>query len=249
MPLLSTGLTDIGKKRSTNQDAIYLDEKERIFIVADGMGGHNGGDIASQLATKSLPLYLSKKIHQVEKVEEFLEQGILHSNEVIRQEGIKNPKLMGMGTTVSMCYFKASYVYVANIGDSRTYLINNHCLYQMTIDHSLIQEKLNYGIYTREQAAKDPHKNVLVRTVGFEEDIDVDIFRYQISRGDLFMICSDGLYGKVSDEDVIYVINKYIPIPTEGTKEMLEQAARVLIDQANKNGGNDNISIILILAK
>ncbi len=249
MPLVSSGLTDIGKKRATNQDAIFIDEKERIFIVADGMGGHNGGDIASQLATKTLPKFLSQKIHQVEKVEEFMQQGVLHTNEVIRQEGIKNPKLMGMGTTVSMCYFKASYIYVANIGDSRTYLINNKRIYQLTIDHSLIQEKLNYGLYTRDQAAKDPHKNVLVRTVGFEEDIEVDIFRYQISRGDIFMICSDGLYGKVSDEDVIYVMNKYIPNPAEATKALLDQAARVLVDQANKNGGNDNISVILILAK
>ena len=110
-------------------------------------------------------------------------------------------------------------------------------IYQLTRDHSLVQEKLNYGIYNREQAAMDPQKNVLVRTVGFEEEVDVDVFTYKVVKNDIFLCCSDGLHGKVSDEDIIYIFNKYMPI------------VKTLIDLANENGGQDNITAIIVIAQ
>ena len=119
----------------------------------------------------------------------------------------------------------------------------------MSRDHSLVQEKLNYGVYNREQAALDPQKNVLVRTVGFEDNVDVDVFTYKVVKNDIFICCSDGLHGKVSDEDIVYLINKYIPDPGVATQEVADAVIKALIDLANENGGQDNITAILVIAQ
>ena len=128
-------------------------------------------------------------------------------------------------------------------------MINNKKIFQLTRDHSLVQEKLNYGVYTREQAALDPQKNVLVRTVGFEDDVDADIFTYKVVKNDIFLCCSDGLHGKVSDEDIVYIINKLIPDPAVATQEVADRVIETLINLANENGGQDNITAILIIAQ
>ncbi|MBA2406224.1 MAG: serine/threonine-protein phosphatase, partial [Bdellovibrionales bacterium] len=124
-----------------------------------------------------------------------------------------------------------------------------HNIYQMTRDHSFVQEKLNMGIYTREEAVKDPQKNVLVRSVGFEADISVDVFNYRVCKNDIFMICSDGLHGKVSDGDILHIIQKNINDPAACTMEDVEAAVKELIQQANDNGGQDNISVIMAVAQ
>ena len=119
----------------------------------------------------------------------------------------------------------------------------------MTRDHSFVQEKLNMGIYTRDEAVKDPQKNVLVRSVGFEADINVDVFNYRICKNDMFMICSDGLHGKVSDGDILHIIQKNITDPATCSREDVEEAVKELIQQANDNGGQDNISVIVAVAQ
>ncbi len=247
MPLLSEGQTDIGRKRKTNQDSIYLNPEKNLFIVADGMGGHNGGDTASKLAVNLIPEYVVKNPDQGANA--LLSEAILFANNSIREKGNSDPKLEGMGTTVVSMLFKSSSLMIGNVGDSRGYLIAKNKIYQLTRDHSMIQEKIALGVYTREQGAKDPHKNVLVRTVGFEEKLDVDIFTYKVCKNDLFLMCSDGLHGKVSESDIIHIINKNIPDPSTGTQEILNKTVKELIDQANANGGQDNISIVLILAR
>ena len=153
-----------------------------------------------------------------------------------------------MGTTVNAILFRGPHAYLANVGDSRSYLVNNKKLFQLSKDHSLVQEKLNLGIYDREQAAADPQKNVLVRTVGFDSDVEVDVFTYKVCRQDIFLSCSDGLHGKVSDEDILHIINSNIPQPEMATKEIVGRAVEQLIAQANANGGNDNISVIIVVA-
>ncbi len=124
-------------------------------------------------------------------------------------------------------------------------MISKKKIYQMTRDHSLVQEKLNMGLYDREGAKADPQKNVLIRTVGFEPEIQVDVYSYKVSRNDLFLICSDGLHGKVSDEDILYIVNKHIPEPALAIQDDLDSAVSELITQANANGGQDNISVII----
>ncbi|OUR97224.1 hypothetical protein A9Q84_12930 [Halobacteriovorax marinus] len=247
MGLISSGLTDIGRKRKTNQDSIYLNPEKNLFVVADGMGGHNGGDIASQMAVEFIPEYMLKNLDSDPK--KSFPQSVLYANNKIKDRGLRDQLLQGMGTTVVGFYFKGDTLYISNVGDSRAYLVNRNKLYQLSKDHSLVQEKINLGIYNRDQAAQDPQKNVLVRTVGFEEDIEVDLFTYKVSKGDVFLSCSDGLHGKVSDADILYIINKYIPNPAKATPETVQQTVTTLVAQANANGGNDNISVILVVAQ
>ncbi len=248
MALLTSGSTDIGQKRKTNQDSICLFESSNFYAVADGMGGHNGGDIASQMSVKLLPEFItanSKKLN----AKELMEQSVKHVNLSIYEHGQKNEELKGMGTTVTAILFSGNEVNIANVGDSRTYMISNNKLYQMTRDHSLVQEKLNIGLYDREGAKADPHKNVLVRTVGFEPNVDVDVYQYKASKNDMFILCSDGLHGKVSDEDIVYIVNKYIPDVGAVTQTDLDRTVQELINQANAAGGQDNISVIMAIAK
>lgn len=246
MPLIASGATDIGKKRKSNQDAIHYSVEKHFFLVADGMGGHSGGDIASQMATKLIPEFLISHWNLDPTV--LVQKSIQETNRSIKSYAEKHRELQGMGTTVVSLFFRGPYVYVGNVGDSRCYLVNKHKLYQLSKDHSLVQEKLNYGIYNREQAALDPQKNVLVKTVGFEDEIDVDVFTYKVNKNDIFLICSDGLHGKVSDEDIAYIVDQHIPEPAKATQKNVDLCVNALIKQANDNGGNDNISVILVVA-
>ena len=248
MGILCAGATDIGRKRKTNQDSICLDHTHHFFAVADGMGGHNGGDIASQLSVKVMPEYFAKNIAGNESVV-VMKKMIQEVNQAILQKAQEDPTLQGMGTTVSAVHFAGPQLVIGNVGDSRVYLINNHKIYQMTRDHSFVQEKLNMGIYTREDAVKDPQKNVLVRSVGFEADLLVDVFNYRICKNDIFMICSDGLHGKVSDSDILHIVERNIPDPAHCSTQDVEKTIQELIQQANDNGGQDNISVILAVAQ
>ena len=247
MGLIASGNTDIGRKRKTNQDSFYMGLETKLFVVADGMGGHNGGDIASQMAIKTLPEYVIKNLNMEPVL--LLTGSIKESNRTIKNFGENHSDLVGMGTTIVCFFFKGQNIYIGNVGDSRAYLINQKRIFQLSRDHSLVQEKLNYGIYNREQAALDPQKNVLVRTVGFEDDVDVDIFVYKVNKNDIFLCCSDGLHGKVSDEDILYLINKHIPDPVVATQADADKVIQALIDLANDNGGQDNITAILVIAQ
>lgn len=247
MALISSGKTDIGRKRKTNQDSIFLDQKKYLFVVADGMGGHNGGDIASAMAVKYIPEHFAE--NKNDDIQNVSSNSILYANEKIQSHSKSDPNLKGMGTTVNLLKFKGDTLYVANVGDSRSYLVNNARIYQLSKDHSLVQEKLNLGIYNREMAQKDPEKNVLVRAVGFDTDVEVDVFTYKVSRNDIFLSCSDGLHGKVSDADILFLINKYIPSPAKCTQDEVNQLTDALVTQANANGGQDNISVIVVVAK
>lgn len=247
MGLIYAGLTDIGRKRKTNQDSIYSSIEERLFIVADGMGGHNGGDIAGQMACNLIPSHMRQAPHGTP--EKNLKEAINHAHKKIHEKSKCDPNLQGMGTTVVGAHFKGSDLYIGNVGDSRCYLINNGLLYQMTKDHSLVQEKINHGVLTRQQAAEDPQKNVLTRSVGFTEELDIDLLSYKVNRHDLFLLCSDGLYGKVSEAEILSITNKAVGPILSASHHSLENAVTQLVAKANQNGGNDNISVILILAQ
>ncbi|MCP4913004.1 MAG: Stp1/IreP family PP2C-type Ser/Thr phosphatase [Oligoflexia bacterium] len=247
MGLIASGLCDIGMKRKTNQDSIYLNNEKHIYVVADGMGGHNGGDIASKMAVTHIPDYLIQN-SSADPVE-VSKQGIQFANQKIKERGEGDENLVGMGTTAVTMMFKGPTLYLGNVGDSRGYLVYKNKLFQMTRDHSLVQEKLNLGLYNREQAADDPQKNVLVRTVGFDDEVEVDVFTYKVHRNDIFLSCSDGLHGKVSDPDIAHIVNKFIPEPSKATQQDVDDCCRFLVNQANQNGGNDNISVIIVVAQ
>ncbi len=247
MGILCAGASDIGRKRKTNQDSICMDHAHQFYAVADGMGGHNGGDIASQLSVKIMPEFFTENSSLDPQV--LMKNMIQEINRSILKKGQEQPELSGMGTTVSAVCFHGQTLVIGNVGDSRVYMINNKNIFQMTRDHSFVQEKLNMGIYTRAEAVKDPQKNVLVRSVGFEADINVDVFNYRICKNDMFMICSDGLHGKVSDADILHIVQKHISDPSVCTLEDVHTTVMALIQQANDNGGQDNISVILAVAQ
>lgn len=247
MAILCAGATDIGRKRKTNQDSIFLDDHHHFYAVADGMGGHNGGDIASQLSVKVMPEFMAQ--NSAREPHALMKDLIQEINQAILKKAEDNPELHGMGTTISAIHFAGPQLIIGNVGDSRVYMINHKHIYQLTRDHSFVQEKLNMGIYSRQEAVKDPQKNVLVRSVGFENELNVDVFNYRVCKNDIFLICSDGLHGKVSDRDILYLIQKHIPDPSHTTKPDLEKAVAELIRQANENGGQDNISVILAVAQ
>jgi serine/threonine protein phosphatase PrpC len=247
MGILSAGGSDIGRKRKTNQDSICVASEYHLYAVADGMGGHNGGDIASQLSVKIMPEFYAA--HSGDEPHQLMKTLIQNINNSIFEKAKVQPELLGMGTTVSAILFAGPQLIVGNVGDSRVYLINNNHIFQLTRDHSFVQEKLNMGLYTREEAVKDPQKNVLVRSVGFEPDLLVDVFNYRICKNDIFMICSDGLHGKVSDGDILHLIHKNIPDPAHCTQAQVKAAVDDLISQANENGGQDNISVIVAVAQ
>jgi serine/threonine protein phosphatase PrpC len=247
MGIICTGATDIGRKRKSNQDSICLDHKRLFYVVADGMGGHRGGDIASQMSVQLLPDFIKK--HQDIPPQQLLDESIQYVNDCIYRKSAEEPELQGMGTTISCLLFKNSHLYVGNVGDSRTYLFSNQRLFQLTRDHSLIQEKINMGVYTRQQAKEDKMKNVLVRTVGFEPEVDVDVFSYKICKNDIFLVCSDGLHGKVHDRTILEIVNHHLPDPTTATVDDAKSAVEALINKANENGGQDNISVIIAIAQ
>ena len=247
MGILCAGATDIGRKRKTNQDSICLEHARHFFAVADGMGGHSGGDIASQLSVKVMPEFFEKNSHL--EPELLMKNMIQEVNRAILQKAEETPELHGMGTTLSAILFAGPQLFIGNVGDSRVYMVNNHHIYQMTRDHSFVQEKLNMGLYTREEAVKDPQKNVLVRSVGFEADLMVDVFQYRVNKNDIFLICSDGLHGKVSDSDILHIVQRNIADPARCQLSDVEKTVKELIQQANDNGGQDNISVILAVAQ
>ncbi len=247
MAIISAGGSDIGRKRKTNQDSICLDLPHQFFAVADGMGGHNGGDIASQLCVKVIPEYLAKNTQKPPV--ELMRDVIVEVNRQILDTAVAQPELTGMGTTLSAVMFNGAQLILGNVGDSRVYMIHNNTIFQMTRDHSFVQEKLNMGIYTREDAAHDPQKNVLVRSVGIDEDIQVDVFNYRICKNDIFLICSDGLHGKVSDRDILFIVQQYLPDPENCDASQVQTLVNELIKQANENGGQDNISVIIAIAQ
>lgn len=246
MGLLAFGATDTGQKRKNNQDAIYLDIKRNLFVVADGMGGHKGGDIASKIAVEAIGRYVMDNYDEAPL--ELQKSAIENANFLIKKESDRNQELAGMGTTVVSMLFKGPNLYLANIGDSRCYLINNKQLFQLSKDHSLVQEKLNLDIYTRKEANNDPQKNVIVRTVGFDESVEVDLFTYKVHRNDIFLSCSDGLHSVVSDSDIIYLINQIIPDPSQTKPYQVKKLTETLVKQANDNGGFDNISVMVVVA-
>ena len=246
MPIHYAGVCDLGQKRKTNQDAIYMNPRKKLFIVADGMGGHQGGEVASAMAVKHIPKKFTMK--KDDDPQTCLANTIQNIHQLINEKSKQDSLLLGMGTTVCVMFIHKTTLYIGNVGDSRCYLINKREIFQLTKDHSMIQEKINMGIYTREEAAHDPQKNVLVRSVGIDEELFIDIFSYQINKDDIFLICSDGLYGMVHDADLLYLVNKGIPSPQEANSSDLKKTTHSLIDLANKNGGNDNISAVLVLA-
>ncbi len=225
-------LTDVGKVRAINQDALVVDEALMLYGVADGMGGHKGGETASAGARDGLIAGLQGKEPSLDA----LRDAITAANAALFQQQAGDESLSGMGTTLSVIWMSEHFVYFGHVGDSRVYRFREGKLEQMTDDHSLVGELVRAGYLTSEQAENHPNKNVILRAVGTEEGIDIDLAVEERKHGDLWLICSDGLHGMVKDSQMEAILSVNTP----------EAAANLLMDAALAAGGRDNISVVLV---
>lgn len=225
-------LTDVGKVRTNNQDALIVCKETMLYGVADGMGGHNGGETASAGARDGLIAALKEKTPSPEA----LREGVVQVNAELFRQQAADDKLTGMGTTLSVIWMNEHYVFLAHVGDSRIYRFRDGKLEQLTDDHSLVGELVRAGYITAEQAENHPNKNVILRAVGTEAGIDVDLATEARKPGDVWLICSDGLHGMVPDSQMEALLNEHTP----------EECAQQLMSAALKAGGRDNISVVLV---
>ena len=241
--------TDVGVVRSHNEDAVAGDPVHGIVVLADGMGGYNAGEVASGMATNVITTEVARALEQVQPqesdpetrkpyAERVLHDQILKANTSIYQAAQSQPQYAGMGTTLVTCLFYDNRVMVAHLGDSRLYRMRNRALTQVTRDHSLLQEQIDSGLLTPEQAKTAQHKNLVTKALGIDPTVDPEIREYRTAPGDLYLLCSDGLCDMVSDEDIAMAL--------QALGANLELAAQQLVQMANDNGGRDNVSVILV---
>ncbi len=222
--------THAGLVRPNNQDTLLL--CGRLYGVADGMGGHNGGEVASQGAVTVLRDILAGH----EPCEKWLETGIQAANRRLFEQQAQDAALSGMGTTVTVLWEGDADVFIGHVGDSRAYLYRDGVLSQVTQDHSVVAEMMRQGILTKEKAKKHPYRNVITRAVGTASGIEVEIHSRDKRPGDIWLICSDGLYGMMEEADIESALRS---LP-------LEEAAEKLLKMALDNGGRDNVSLVLL---
>lgn len=235
----SFSVTDIGRKRKLNQDFVYSSDEavgnlKNVYIVADGMGGHQAGDYASKCTVETMVREIKGCFEQ--SPIRILSRAIRIANDQVRRKAREDESLYGMGTTVVAATVLGKYLQVANVGDSRLYIINEE-VRQITRDHSLVEEMVRMGGFDREAARNHPDKNIITRAIGARDTIEIDFFHEELKSGDLILMCSDGLTNMLEDEEIGRILK------TPGT---IEERAERLIDAANQNGGRDNIAVILI---
>ena len=231
--------TDVGLKREKNEDAFLVDDGMGLYIVADGMGGHKGGDLASKLAVEAMSevVRTHRDEHTYFSPRAMLEDGYTEaSSRIFQKSQMEDSYLQGMGTTLVVAYVHEDELFIGNVGDSRAYFFNNQYMWQLTEDHSLVNEHIRAGLLKDSEARDFQAKNIITRSVGFEREVRCDIFRKKLSAGDKFLICSDGLSGLVSDERIHEICRK----------NDLKKSVQICIQEAKENGGDDNITVMII---
>jgi protein phosphatase len=235
-------LTDIGRKRSQNQDNMLALPELGLFIVADGMGGHRGGETASAMVTEIVPEIVRQGQSQKDwNPRTVITEAILSANRAIFERAFKQQQLQGMGTTTTALLFKGDKLVVGHVGDSRCYFFHPGAVWQITRDHSLVQEKLRAGLINRTEAKMDRMRNVITRSVGFEPDLSVEVYEMTVKPSDVFLICSDGLSGLIEDSKMLEVVGK-----TLFEEHDIKKTVEKLVEAANTNGGDDNITAIMV---
>lgn len=233
-------LTDTGRVRYMNQDYIYSSPENvgslpNLFLVADGMGGHKAGDYASRYTVENLVVYLNRQGQGSPVMQ--LKTGIQAVNERLYEESRSREELRGMGCTLVAAVAEADTLYVANVGDSRLYLIRQNSIRQITRDHSYVEEMAAMGRMDRDSAYYKSHKNIITRAMGIERSVEADFFEAELCQGDYFLLCSDGLTNMVDDESIRRIV--------VGSGSLKDKASQ-LIAAANHQGGADNIAVVLV---
>ena len=248
--LRCVGLTDTGKVREHNEDTIAVDPDIGLLVLADGMGGYNAGEVASGIAVKTIVNLVKEQVEREDlNVQDreaglsrptiILRDAIHRANKIIYQTARTQPQCEGMGTTVVAALFFDNKITIAHVGDSRLYRqrAGGDKLEQVTMDHSLLQELVDRGFYSAEEAQRAANKNYVTRALGVEPNVDVEIQEVPVAKGEVFILCSDGLSDMVEDEDIHLTINTF--------SANLDTVAKQLIQLANDNGGRDNVSVVM----
>ena len=235
----SYSITDVGQKRTVNQDFVFTSETPvgnlpNLFVVADGMGGHKAGDFASSYAVEVL-LSTIREDENSNPVK-IIRAAIETANTQLLREASDNEAMSGMGTTMVLVTIVGHYAYVANVGDSRLYLINQGIV-QLTKDHSLVEEMVRLGGIKPEEAKHHPDKNIITRAIGAKDSVEVDFYEHRLKKGDIILMCTDGLSNMVEDEELFHIV--------QGGRDIVE-SAQSLVETAKENGGTDNIGIVLV---
>lgn len=230
--------TDIGRKREVNQDYVFVSDQPvgnipNLLVVADGMGGHNAGEYASKFVVETLKKELAKSTEDGPRA--MMKKAIESANHQLIAESKKDVRLKGMGTTLVVATVIEHTLYFANVGDSRLYLLNDE-IRQLSKDHSLVQEMVRLGGLNAEEAKHHPDKNIITRAIGVKEVVEIDFFEHRLKKGDIILMCTDGLSNMVEDDEMFQIVR--------GSRDVVEAVER-LIERANSNGGRDNIGVIV----
>ncbi len=242
MKIISAGITDVGRRRSRNEDAFLVNDEMRLFVVADGMGGHVGGSLASTLAVTLVESEVERMLREdpgdtdpVDHVRQGLAKAIASAGKQIHGKALDNPEWKGMGTTVVVLLVVDRNAFIAHVGDSRVYLVRDKTIRQMTDDHSLVAESVRDGLLTEEQAKTHSLRNVITRALGFNPEVEVDVQVHSLAKSDRYLLCSDGLSGKLDDHEMLDILDA----------NPLMVAPRELVELACARGGEDNITVVL----
>lgn len=242
-------VSDTGRRRPHNEDSSATDTALGLAVIADGMGGYKAGEVASAIAVTSIMNEVREGLEHLREDEVdpqsgltrgslLIRQAITNANRYIYSTAQTEPQCQGMGTTVVVLMLYDDKLTVAHVGDSRLYRLRNGTLEQVTSDHSLIQELIDRGFFTPEEAAENTPKNLVTRALGIEEQVEVDVHEEPVLPGDTYLLCTDGLNDMVNDEEIRLTLSKY--------SANLDEAARELVRLANESGGKDNISVVLV---
>jgi serine/threonine protein phosphatase PrpC len=233
--------TDKGITRSLNEDACGVLPSSNVYLVADGVGGNNAGEVASQAAIEEICQYV--QINPIEDVpngrelEDYLRRCTENANDTVYAIGRKNPENRGLATTLIMCYTRDRHAYFVNVGDSRAYICRKGKLFKVTEDHSYVNSLVKLGVLSRKEAEEHSNGNVITRAVGADRHIQPDIYHVELHEDDVIMLCTDGLYHEVAEDEILEIIMR--------TEDMSELADK-LVDAANIRGGRDNITVVTI---
>jgi PPM family protein phosphatase len=247
MKITSFGGTDIGKKRAKNEDAFLLNDQLLLYAVADGVGGNEGGEIASRMAVETLAASLQELLgekgwmppsapSESDPDTAALEHALTLANQTIRREQSLNPEISGMATTLTALLISKERLHLAHIGDSRAYLLRSGKFTQLTNDHSFVMEQLRAGAITSEQARMSPYRHVITRALGIDEEVKVDFSEHALQRADRLLLCTDGLTGMIDDAEISRLLSTATP----------DDAVRKLLAAANAGGGLDNITVVVV---
>lgn len=231
-------MSDIGNLRIVNEDYLdyYICDSYQLYIIADGMGGHNAGDVASKICVIKIKEYIIERYSDDRNIEEFLTDAVSFANREIYFKSLQNRKYKGMGTTLTLAFVYRGKIYIVNVGDSCFFVIDNGEINKITKDHSLVQQLIDNGVLTQDEAKDHPNKNIITRSIGINHHVDIDMFIINDDKS-FYLLCTDGLINDINSEEIVPYV--------ENNKTDLYRACNDLVTLAKERGGRDNVSLII----